>query len=80
MERLERHLRRLSHQVCSFNQEIYTQLRFVLTDECCKSSIEHPEYQGICWLIEQEYLSVEVDSGNGERSDGIISFDSSRNL
>ncbi|MDF5721103.1 MAG: response regulator [Rhizonema sp. PD37] len=68
-DRLERHLRRLSHQVPTLSSEARVQLRLMFETESQSQLVEHQanlnenspyqlptEYQAICWLISQRYL------------------------
>ncbi|MBW4689589.1 MAG: response regulator [Komarekiella atlantica HA4396-MV6] len=63
-DRLERHLRRLSHQIPSLTNEVRVQLRLMFESDTHSQVVEHernsknqpPEYQAIQWLISQQYL------------------------
>ncbi len=62
-DRLERHLRRVSHQVPTLTSEVRVQLRLMFELDSQTQSIEYhnhsilaPDYQAICWLISQRYL------------------------
>jgi two-component system, chemotaxis family, response regulator PixG len=55
-DRLERHLRRLSYQIPTLNSEIRVQLRLMFEPDPQGQSREHPEYQAICWLLNQKHL------------------------
>ncbi|MBW4596492.1 MAG: response regulator [Brasilonema angustatum HA4187-MV1] len=69
-DRLERHLRRLSHHVPSIVGEVRVQLRLMFEPDTKSQSIVHdsdtqdelippplpPEYQAICWLVSERYL------------------------
>ncbi|KAF3884524.1 MULTISPECIES: response regulator [Nostocales] len=68
-DRLERHLRRLSHQINSITGEVRVQLRLMFEPDAQTQSTEHtarqeqtitpplpPEYQAICWLVSERYL------------------------
>ncbi|ARV57716.1 two-component system response regulator [Nostocales cyanobacterium HT-58-2] len=69
-DRLERHLRRLSHHVSNITGEVRVQLRLMFepdsqnqsdepqnhTREPSISSSLPPEYQAICWLVSERYL------------------------
>ncbi|MBD6619262.1 response regulator [Komarekiella sp. 'clone 1'] len=63
-DRLERHLRRLSHQIPSLTSEVRVQLRLMFESDTHSQVVEHesnsinqpPEYQAIQWLISQQYL------------------------
>jgi two-component system, chemotaxis family, response regulator PixG len=69
-DRLERHLRRLSHQFPSITNEIRVQLRLTFENDLTvqNQASLHPEpntfslpvdYQAICWLINEQHLSPE---------------------
>ncbi|WP_193196080.1 response regulator [Nostoc sp. MG11] len=63
-DRLERHLRRLSHQIPSLTNEVRVQLRLMFESDTHSQVVEHesnsrnqpPEYQAIQWLVSQQYL------------------------
>ena len=63
-DRLERHLRRLSHQIPLLTTEVRVQLRLMFEPDSHSQLIEHdsnsrnhpPEYQAISWLISQQHL------------------------
>lgn len=69
-DRLECHLRRLSHHVPTITGEVRVQLRLMFEQDSQSQSVEHngnyteqpltslipPEYQSICWLISERYL------------------------
>ncbi|MFH7030281.1 MAG: response regulator [Heteroscytonema crispum UTEX LB 1556] len=55
-DRLERHLRRLSHQIPTLSSEIRVQLRLMFEPDSQNQPKEHPEYQAICWLLNQKHL------------------------
>ncbi len=61
-DRLERHLRRLSHQISTLTSETRVQLRLMFESDSQTQSSEFlpqqlpPEYQAICWLISQRHL------------------------
>ena len=63
-DRLERHLRRLSHQIPRLTSEIRVQLRLMFEPDSHTQLIENdsnltnhpPEYQAISWLVSQQYL------------------------
>jgi len=69
-DRLERHLRRLSHHVPNIIAEVRVQLRLMFEPDAKTQSVEHknhtreksippplpPEYQAICWLVSERYL------------------------
>jgi two-component system, chemotaxis family, response regulator PixG len=59
-DRLERHLRRLSHQLPTLSTDIRVQLRLMFElDVINPSSLpeQPPEYQAICWLVSQRYIN-----------------------
>lgn len=69
-DRLERHLRRLSHHVPNIIGEVRVQLRLMFEPDAKSQSVERqnhtreqsippplpPEYQAICWLVTERYL------------------------
>ncbi|MBD2774438.1 response regulator [Iningainema tapete] len=57
-DRLERHLRRLNHQIPNLTSDSRVQLRLMFEPDSHESeSVSLPfEYQAICWLISQRYL------------------------
>jgi twitching motility two-component system response regulator PilG len=63
-DRLERHLRRLSHQIPLLTSEIRVQLRLMFADESPNRFLgqqtnlinQPPEYQAIYWLVAQHHL------------------------
>ncbi len=70
-DRLERHLRRLSHHISLLSGETRVQLRMMFEPDSQNHSAEHsnsreeiipqeesPEYQAICWLVSQRYLDA----------------------
>lgn len=56
-ERLDRHLRRLSVQVPSLVSAVRVQVRLLFEKSLDTVTTESPEYQAICWLVEQQHLS-----------------------
>lgn len=58
-ERLERHLRRLSHEITALKNEVRSSLRLSFETEVENSADFPPDYQAICWLIEQNHLTQE---------------------
>jgi twitching motility two-component system response regulator PilG len=58
-ERLERHLRRLSHEVPSLTTEVRTEVRLNFEGEWQQILQKKSDYLAICWLVEQKYLSSE---------------------
>ncbi|MEH2137018.1 response regulator [Nostoc sp.] len=63
-DRLERHLRRLSHQVPMLTSEVRVQVRQIFEPDSHSQLIEDdsnsrshpPEYQAISWLVSQQHL------------------------
>ncbi|MBR8833870.1 MAG: response regulator [Stigonema ocellatum SAG 48.90 = DSM 106950] len=61
-DRLERHLRRLSHQIPTLSSEARIQLRLMFEPDSQTQSSEFiplqvpSEYQAICWLVGQRHL------------------------
>ncbi|NMG06918.1 response regulator [Brasilonema sp. UFV-L1] len=69
-DRLERHLRRLSHHVPTIIGEVRVQLRLMFEPDTKSQSVVYhnhtheqsippplpPEYQAICWLVSERYL------------------------
>ncbi|MEH2059510.1 MAG: response regulator [Nostoc sp.] len=63
-DRLERHLRRLSHQIPLLTSEVRVQLRLMFEPDSHSHLIEDdsnsrsypPEYQAISWLVSQQHL------------------------
>ena len=58
-ERLERHLRRLSHEVKTLDSQVRTEVR--LNFDCYSNNNLDPycDYQAISWLIENNYIKYE---------------------
>jgi two-component system, chemotaxis family, response regulator PixG len=64
-DRLERHLRRLSHQIPLLKSEIRVELRLIfetnshgkLKQQDESLTKQPPDYQAICWLVSQKYLN-----------------------
>ncbi len=57
-DRLDCHLRRLAHKIPSLSSETRTKLRLMFENEPRRVDI-NPDYQAICWLIENHYLTYE---------------------
>lgn len=57
-ERLDRHLRRLSIQVPSLVSAVRVQVRLLFDKPLEDSYYLVPDYQAICWLVEQQHLDV----------------------
>lgn len=56
-DRLDRHLRRLAHQVPTIVSETRAQLRHLMVETDAQGqSIQNPDYQAICWLVNHQYL------------------------
>jgi twitching motility two-component system response regulator PilG len=53
LDRLDCYLRRFSYHNATLNNEIRTKLRLMFDEE----STLHPEYQAICWLVDNQYLT-----------------------
>jgi len=62
-ERLDRHLRRLSRQIPTLVSAVRVQVRLIFESDLESQSSQNPEYQAICWLVNQQYLSSQ-DAGN----------------
>lgn len=58
LDRLERHLRRLEAQITTIPSEIHTQLKLIFAESSHNQFTEHPDYQSINWLIEEQYISL----------------------
>ena len=58
-ERLERHLRRLSHQIATLKGEVRSSVRLTFEAEIKDLMQQPPDYQAISWLVEKEYLNNE---------------------
>ncbi|MEB3151601.1 MAG: DUF4388 domain-containing protein, partial [Sphaerospermopsis sp.] len=58
-DRLERHLRRLQKNMPQINSEIRAQLRLMFEPDSRSQLITLPDYQAVCWLVSQKYLSVQ---------------------
>jgi two-component system, chemotaxis family, response regulator PixG len=56
-ERLDNQLRRLSLNIPSLNSATRVQMRLMFEPASESLSIPHPDYQAICWLVEQRYIS-----------------------
>jgi twitching motility two-component system response regulator PilG len=62
-ERLDRHLRRLSRQIPTLVSAVRVQVRLIFESDLESQSSQNPEYQAICWLVNQQYLSSQ-DAAN----------------
>lgn len=56
-ERLDRHLRRLSRQVPTLVSAVRVQVRLIFESDLESKSSQNPDYQAICWLVNQQYLN-----------------------
>jgi len=56
-ERLDRHLRRLSRQIPTLVSAVRVQVRLIFESDLENQSSQNPDYQAICWLVNQQYLS-----------------------
>lgn len=57
-ERLDNHLRRLSQQIPTLNSATRVQMRLMFEAMSENQSISHSDYQAICWLVDQDYLTA----------------------
>lgn len=57
-ERLDRHLRRLSVQIPSLVSAVRVQLRLLFDQPSDSQTAQSQDYQAICWLVEQQHLTV----------------------
>lgn len=58
-ERLDRHLRRLSRQIPTLVSAVRVQVRLIFESELESQSSQNPDYQAICWLVNQQYLNLD---------------------
>jgi two-component system, chemotaxis family, response regulator PixG len=56
-ERLESHLRRLSQQIPALNSATRVQMRLIFETNNEHKSIPNADYQAICWLVNQDYIT-----------------------
>ena len=56
-ERLDRHLRRLSRQIPTLVSAVRVQIRLIFESDLESKSSQNPDYQAICWLVNQQYLN-----------------------
>jgi two-component system, chemotaxis family, response regulator PixG len=56
-ERLERHLRRLSHKVAALKGELRNSIRLQFETEQTNTTELSSDYQAVCWLVEQKVLT-----------------------
>ncbi|MBG1266870.1 response regulator [Nostoc sp. WHI] len=62
-ERLDSHLRRLSQQIFTLNSATRVQMRLMFETKNEHQSIPNADYQAICWLVNQNYITS-VQAGN----------------
>ncbi|ODG96492.1 two-component system response regulator [Nostoc sp. KVJ20] len=63
LERLDSHLRRLSQQIPALNSATRVQMRLMFETKNEHQSIPNADYQAICWLVNQDYItSVQAGS------------------
>ncbi|GAB1539331.1 response regulator [Scytonema sp. NUACC21] len=56
-ERLENHVSNLSQQFPSLNSTVLMQVRLIFESNSENQSIPVPDYQAICWLVNEEYMT-----------------------
>jgi twitching motility two-component system response regulator PilG len=56
-ERLDRHLRRLSQQIPTLISATRVQVRLLFETAMENQSLPYSDYQAICWLVNQEYIT-----------------------
>ncbi|MEH1852738.1 MAG: response regulator [Nostoc sp.] len=56
-ERLDSHLRRLSQQIPALNSATRVQMRLMFETKSEHQSIPNADYQAICWLVNQDYIT-----------------------
>ena len=56
-ERLDSHLRRLSQQIPALNSATRVQMRLMFETKNEHQSITNADYQAICWLVNQDYIT-----------------------
>ncbi|WP_017319179.1 response regulator [Mastigocladopsis repens] len=56
-DRLENHLGRLSQQIPILNNALLMQVRLIFEQNGENQSIPQPDYQAICWLVNEEYIT-----------------------
>jgi twitching motility two-component system response regulator PilG len=56
-ERLERHLRRLSHKVAALKGELRNSIRLQFETEVENTTELSSDYQAVCWLVEQKIIT-----------------------
>jgi twitching motility two-component system response regulator PilG len=57
-ERIDRHLRRLSRQIPTLVSAVRVQVRLIFESDLESQSSQYPDYQAICWLVNQQYLTA----------------------
>ncbi|MGF1499706.1 MAG: response regulator [Elainellaceae cyanobacterium] len=57
-KRLDQHLRRLSHQVPTLVSAVRVQVRLMFDRSNDIDWMDAPDYRAICWLVEQQYLTM----------------------
>jgi two-component system, chemotaxis family, response regulator PixG len=57
LDRLERHLRRLGHQISALTKEVRIQLRMEFDHYTPKDGTDCVDYQAVCWLVQRQYLT-----------------------
>ncbi len=57
-ERLDRHLRRLSRQIPTLVSAVRVQVRLIFESDLESQSSQNPDYQAVCWLVNQQYLTA----------------------
>ncbi|MBH8551165.1 response regulator [Nostocaceae cyanobacterium CENA357] len=62
-ERLDNHLRRLSQKIPTLNSATRVHLRLMFEPKNGNQSIQYADYQAICWLVNQDYLTS-TQAGN----------------
>ncbi len=62
-ERLDNHLRRLSQNIPTLNSATRVHTRLMFEPTSGNQSIQYADYQAICWLVEQDYLTP-TQAGN----------------
>ena len=56
-ERLDRHLRRLSRQIPTLVSAVRVQVRLIFESDLESQSSQNPDYQAVCWLVNQQYIN-----------------------
>ncbi|WP_013324505.1 response regulator [Gloeothece verrucosa] len=60
VDRLERHLRRLSHEITSLTREVCHYVRVHIENNLSTDITQFSDYQGIYWLLEEKILSEDA--------------------